>query len=130
MNKFVMKSTAALMCAMAIGSTAAPAMAANQQNTSTSISRTGTIIEPRATTFPLTTTSTTTRINISWTRPGSAVKYIATCGSQSQTIKSTLEKPSVTFTGLCANTNYHITVTAYNSSGVVIATGTTTASTA
>lgn len=129
MNKFAMKSTAALMCAMVIGSTTMPTMAADQQNTSTPISQTGTIIETKASSLSISTSSTSDSIKVWWTRPGSAVKYIVTCGSQAQTVNSSAKSPTVTFRGLSPSTNYRITVTAYNSSGSIVANGSTTAST-
>lgn len=130
MIRFKMKAVSTLLSALMVGSAALPAMAVStQQNISTSVLQDGTMIEPRTTTFPLATTSYSTRIKVSWTRPSGATKYIATCGGQSQTLNSTSEYPSTYFSGLSSNTNYYITVTAYNSSGAVIAVGSTTVST-
>ncbi|MDO5785025.1 MAG: fibronectin type III domain-containing protein [Eubacteriales bacterium] len=130
MNKIFKKSVAALMGTLMIGSVALPAMAVEKadEDSNVVIQRENEIT-PQTANISLNTFSTSSSIKVAWVRPNGAVRYVVTCGSQSQPLNSSESNPSVIFTGLSSKTSYSITVKAYNSSGTIIAAGFTTAST-
>lgn len=130
MNKIFKKSVAALMGTLMIGSAALPAMAVEGANeVSQAAVQSENEITPRIANIVLNTSSTSFSITVSWVRPTGAAKYIVTCGGQSKTLNSSAAIPYTTFAGLASGTSYSITVKAYNSSGTLIAIGSTTAST-
>lgn len=130
MSKKLKISAIVLTGTLAIGNVALPAMAANTTtNTPAVVTENDVEIQPRTALISLNTSSGATSIKVFWTRPKEAVKYIVTCGDQTQTLNTTSTAPYTNFSGLSRKTTYTISVRAYNSSGSIVASGSTTETT-
>lgn len=131
MLKKIRKSAIVLASVIVIGSTMLPAQAvsATEQPTATILNEESGIMPLTADIPSLSTSCYATSITVYWIRPSGAVKYVVTCGSKSKTLNTTDARPTVTFTSLTSKTRYSIKVKAYNSSGTLIASGSTTATT-
>lgn len=131
MLKKIRKSAIVLASVIAIGSTMLPAQAVyeTEQPTATILNEESGIMPLTADIPSLSTSCYASSITIYWIRPSGAVKYVVTCGSKSQTLNTTDARPNVNFAGLSRKTQYSIKVKAYNSSGTLIAMGSTTAAT-